>query len=94
MTKKMKWEKHVLMGRLSQCFMICVAYTQSEWTEVVLSFCPGSELCVRSQETNVSNRQSSYFGIWGACLRIFTILTDLYLPRGLEGGVDGLRVWG
>ena len=30
MAEKMPWEKHVLMGWMSQDFLICIAYTQNE----------------------------------------------------------------
>lgn len=59
MTKKMKWEKYVFMARMSQYFIICIAYTQRECTSLIEFFRHGHELCVGNMDTNVSNCQIS-----------------------------------
>lgn len=74
----MKQENHVLMGRMSQYFIICIAYTQNEWTELMQAFCPGCEFCVRSKETNVSNSQSPYLGVGGLFKNIRCFVINMY----------------
>lgn len=81
MAEKMPWEKHVLMGWMSQDFLICIPYTQNE-----LNWRKPSAMAVNSV---LAKRQMWVIGqaltlVGLSCLRIFTVLLKTCIKYNLR----------